>query len=149
VNEAERPLLDHVREHKKSGDVYLLPVKFPTLKKEVPASQSKTFVPPVRPGAVGIPVDLQRFRLYTGAPIFVDFKAVPYAAAEVLEWHSRMTDVEKWYGQRHWDATDVVGQVAAAGVTHVVTTADRDVTSTRLELDYADANYRLYRVKYE
>ena len=35
VNEAELPLLEYVREHKKSGEVYLLPVKFPTLKKEV------------------------------------------------------------------------------------------------------------------
>jgi hypothetical protein len=146
-NEAERPLLDYVREHKRPGEVYLLPVKIPTLKKEAPAGQSKTFVPPVRTGQVGIPVDLQRFRLYAGAPIYVDFKAVPYAPAEVLEWHRRMKQVEAWYQERDWDSTGVGRQVAAAGITHVVTTADRDVKSESLELVYRDESYRLYRVR--
>jgi hypothetical protein len=147
VNEAERPLLDFVRDHKQPSDVYLLPVRFPTLKKESPASQTKTFVPPVRPGGVGIPVDLQRFRLYTGAAIYVDFKAVPYAEGDVLEWHRRMKQVVEWYSERDWDAAGVGRQVAAAGITHVVTTADRDVTSAALELVYRDESYRLYRVK--
>jgi hypothetical protein len=147
VNEAEGPLLDFVRQHSQPGEVYLLPVKFATLKKEVPASQSKTFVPPVRTGQVGIPVDLQRFRLATGAPIYVDFKAVPYEPAEVLEWHRRVANSERWYKERNWDATGVIDEVIAAGVTHVVAAADRDVTSRRLEQVYADDSYRVYRVK--
>ena len=89
--------------------MYLLPVKFPTLKKESPAGQSKTFAPPVRTGQVGIPVDLQRFRLHTGAPIYVDFKAVPYAPAEVLEWVTRMNHLRAvWYDERDWDAAEVI-----------------------------------------
>jgi hypothetical protein len=146
VNEAEGPLLDQVREHSKAGEVYLLPVKFATLKKEEPASQSKTFVPPVRTGQVGIPVDLQRFRLATGAPIYVDFKAVPYEPAEVLEWHRRVDNCQRWYAERNWDATGVIDEVVAAGITHVVAAADKDVTSRRLELVYADDSYRVYRV---
>jgi hypothetical protein len=47
-----------------------------------------------------------------------------------------------WSGIHGWRTSR-----SAAGVTHVVTTADRDVTSTRLELVYADASYRLYQVK--
>lgn len=147
VNEAEEPLLEFVRGHAESGDVYLVPTKFATLKKEFPASQSKTFVPPVRTGQVGIPVDLQRFRLATGVPIYADFKAVPYAPAEVLEWHQRVSNAERWYAERAWDASGVMDEVAAAGVTHVVTTADKDVSSRRLERVYADENYRVYRVR--
>jgi len=147
VNEAERPLLDFVREHAQPGQVYLLPVKFATLKKEDPASQSKTFVPPVRTGQVGIPVDLQRFRLVTGVPIYVDFKAVPYAPGEVLEWYKRVANCERWYKQRDWDAGGVMDEVIAAGITHVIAAADKDVTSRRLEPVYADDSYRVYRVK--
>ena len=147
VNEAEGPLLDHVREHEQPGDVYLLPVKFATLKKEAPASQSKTFVPPVRTGQVGIPVDLQRFRLATGAPIYIDYKAVPYAPAEVLEWHRRVANCERWYKERDWDKSGVMDEVIAAGITHVVAAADKDVRSSRLELVYSDDSYRVYRVR--
>lgn len=147
VNEAEGPLLDHVRNHVRSGEVYLLPVKRATLKPEMPGSQSKTFVPPVRTGQVGIPVDLQRFRLATGAPIYIDYKAMPYAPADVLEWLRRVDACERWYKERDWDSTGVMDEVIAAGATHVVAAADRDVWSTRLEPVYADDSYRLYRLK--
>jgi Domain of unknown function (DUF6798) len=150
MNDAELPLLDHVRDHKKPGEVYLLPVKFPTLKKETPALQSKTFAPPVRTGAVGIPVDLQRFRLHTGAPIYVDFKAVPYAPAEVHEWAKRMNLCEMCYRERDWDrpADYPTWQLARdMGVTHVVTTADRELSGQMLELVYSDESYRLYRIR--
>jgi hypothetical protein len=147
VNEAEGPLLEHVRQRVQPGEVYLLPVKRATLKPERPASQSKTFVPPVRTGQVGIPVDLQRFRLATGAPIYIDYKAVPYAPAEVLEWLRRVDDSERWYQERDWDTKGIIDEVIAAGITHVVAAADKDVTSRRLERVYADDSYRLYRVK--
>ena len=147
TNDAEVGLLNYVSDHKKPGDVYLLPVKFPTLKKEVPASQSKTFAPPVRVGAVGIPVDLQRFRLWTGAPIYVDFKAPPYATEEVFEWKRRMKECEKWYAQRDWDSPEIWREVKLAGITHVVATADKDVTSAALQEVYRDESYRLYRIR--
>jgi len=147
VNEAEGPLLGHVREHVQPGEVYLLPVKFATLKKETPASQSKTFVPPVRTGQVGIPVDLQRFRLATGVPIYVDYKAVPYAPPEVLEWLRRVDNSARWYQERDWDRSGVIDEVITAGVTHIVAAADKDVRSTKLELVYSDESYRLYRIK--
>jgi Domain of unknown function (DUF6798) len=151
MNDAELPLLDYVRDHKKPGEVYLLPVKFPTLKKETPALQSKTFAPPVRTGGPGIPVDLQRFRLHTGAPIYVDFKAVPYAPAEVREWFNRMTACEVFYQQQDWDGPEPWPTWRLArtfGVTHVVTPVDHDVKSQMLELVYSDDSYRLYRIKH-
>jgi hypothetical protein len=145
-NEAEEPLLDYVREHARSGQVYLLPVKFAKLKPETPASQSKTFVPPVRTGQIGIPVDLQRFRLATGEAIYVDFKAVPYAPAEVIEWYRRVESCERWYAERDWDTSGVIDEVIAVGITHVIAAADKDVTSRRLQLVYTDESYRVYRI---
>lgn len=145
TNDSELPLLNYIREHKQPGEVYLLPVKFPTIKKESPAGQSKTFAPPVRVSDAGIPVDLQRFRLSTGAPIYIDFKAPPYAPAEVLEWRERMNNAERWYKQRDWDSTGIDREVRAAGITHVITTTDKDVKCTTLRLVVSDDNYRLYR----
>lgn len=146
TNEAELPLLNYVREHKKPGDVYLIPAKFPNIKKESPAGQSKTFAPPVRSGDAGIPVDFQRFRLYTGAPIYIDFKAPPYAPAEVVEWQERMTNAERWYKERDWDGDGLWFTVKAAGISHVVVPADKDIKSRHLQLVFGDENYRLYRI---
>jgi hypothetical protein len=101
----------------------------------------------VRVGEVGIPVDLQRFRLLTGAPIYIDFKAPPYAADEVIEWHARMANAERWTKERDWDATGILDEVRSAGITHVVTTTDKDVTCEGLERVYGDESYRVYRVK--
>lgn len=146
TNDAEIPLLEHIRQNKQRGDSYLIPVKFPTLKKESPAAASKTFAPPVRVGAVGIPVDLQRFRLWAEAPIYIDFKAPPYAPDEVIEWHCRMSNAERWYSNRDWDSTGIWQEVKDAGITHVITTTDKDVKCQRLMLTYGDENYRLYRI---
>ena len=148
TNDEELPVLQHIREKKQPGDVYLIPAKFPTLKKETPASQSKTFAPPVRTGAVGIPVDLQRFRLTTEAPIYIDFKAPPYEAGEVLEWHRRLGNAERWYANRDWDSNGYWKEVLAEGITHIVTTTDKDVKYTALGKPvYEDASYRVYRIK--
>lgn len=145
TNDAELPLLEHVRENKRPGDVYLLPVKFADIKREFPGSASKTYAPPVRTGAVGIPVDLQRFRLSTGAPIYVDFKAPPYAPAEVIEWHRRMKNAHRrWYAERDWDAKEYWKEVRAEGITHVIVPADKDVKCAKLRLVFGDESYRLY-----
>jgi hypothetical protein len=149
TNDVELPLLHHVRENKRPGDVYLLPVKFSRPKRDLPANQSMTFAPTARVGVVGIPVDLQRFRLSTEAPIYIDFKAPPYAADEVLEWHQRMSNAERWYGDRDWDRTGVWHELKAAGITHVIATSDKDLRCQALKLVYSDESYRLYRVEGE
>jgi len=148
TNDDELPLLNHIRENKRPGEVYLIPAKFPTLKKESPASQSKTFAPPVRTGAVGIPVDLQRFRLSTEAPIYIDFKAPPYQASEILEWHRRLGNAERWYANRDWDSNGFLKKVLDEGITHIVTTTDKDLKCAALGKPvYEDASYRVYRIK--
>ena len=98
----EHEIYDYIRATAKPEDVYLLPVQFPAVGNGRGAV-SNTFSPPPRAkeGANQIPVDLQRFRLVTGARIYVDFKSVPYAPAEVLEWSRRNgvgrgTDLERY-----------------------------------------------------
>jgi hypothetical protein len=142
-------LLDYVRTHKRPGDVYLLPVEVPKPPQRWSGSLSSDFKPAAAPRLVGrvIPADLQRFRLVTRAAIFVDFKAIPYKDVEVLEWHRRLLWNQTAYASRDWDRAGTVREAFAEGVTHVVATADRDVSSAGLVLEYADDAFKLYRVR--
>jgi hypothetical protein len=122
--------------------LYLVPAKIPGPAK--PGVYSKTFTPP-QPAFS----DLARFRLATHARLFVDFKAIPYQDADVIEWHRRVTACERWYATADWDASGVMDEVAGEGITHVIVPIDHKVpvTSRRLELELETAKHRLYRVK--
>jgi hypothetical protein len=68
-----------------------------------------------------IPPKLQAFRLDTGEPAFVDFKAIPYAPAEVLAWYDRIQLAQFFYRDNPADIDcHLLYRAAAAGVTHVV-----------------------------
>lgn len=144
----EEPLYSFVRETARPGDVYLLPVGFPAVGTGRGAV-SNTFAPPPRPkpGTNQIPVDLLRFRLHTGTPVYVDFKSVPYADAEVLEWYARMTRVRDWYAKTDWDAPGVRESLRDAGITHVVAVRGKEPRAGYLEPVHADAAYVIYRVR--
>jgi hypothetical protein len=148
MNAAEEPLLEYVRTHAEPGDVVLIPTRVPAVGAGR-GSVSTSFTPPPRPrpGSNLIPVDLQRFRLATGVPIYVDFKSVPYADAEVLEWYRRVRQVEAWYATPDWDAAGLRDELRRAGITLVVAPVDQPPRASFLEPVYADAAYRLYRVR--
>ena len=145
VSVAEDGLMNFVRTTRQSGALYLLPAGFPK-----PATSrgvgSSTFVP-VPPTDRPAVFELQRFRLGTGAAVFVDFKSVPYHDAEVREWLRRVEQVVEWYGQPDWDASGTVDAVRAIGITHVVVPAGVTIHSTRLKPVYHDAGYRVFRVR--
>jgi hypothetical protein len=147
MNEDELPVLHWVRDHAQPDDVYLIPARIPGVGSGR-GSMSASFTPPPRPdpGSNLIPVDLQRFRLATGAPIFVDFKSIPYADAEVLEWHRRLLKVEMWYATADWDAAGVREQLRAEGITHVLIPRHQAIRATFLEPVYTDDAYGVYRV---
>lgn len=147
MNKQELPLLEHVREHKWRGDVYLLPVEVPKVGTGPRGSVSVSFTPPPMRGQSGnlIAVDLQRFRLFTGAPIFVDFKSVPYKDVEVIEWWDRLQTAARWYEQA--DRADVWAEWSRRGITHVVTTARHELDGPGVEQVYADEAYRVYRLR--
>jgi hypothetical protein len=142
TNTAEEPLLEYVRTHAGPGDVVLIPTRFPAVGTGR-GSMSASFTPPPRPkpGSNLIPVDLQRFRLATGVPIYVDFKAVPYADAEVMEWHRRVAQAEAWYA-----AEPDAAALRREGITLVVSPKDKPLKAFG-EPVYADEAYQLYRVR--
>lgn len=68
-----------------------------------------------------IPPRMQDFRLATGQPAFVDFKAIPYAPAEVLAWYDRIQLDQFFYRDNPADIDcHLLDRAAAAGVTQVV-----------------------------
>ncbi|HSQ54458.1 MAG TPA: DUF6798 domain-containing protein, partial [Gemmata sp.] len=148
TNDAENATYGYLRAHAGPNDVYLLPVKIP----EVGTGRgavSNTFTPPPRqkPGTNQIPVDWQRFRLHSGACLYVDFKSVPYKDSEVLEWLRRMKKCEEWY-QGDWNASNVRHDLMEEGVTHVIATRDHPIKADYLEeVLFNDPNYLIYRVK--
>ena len=149
INSEERDLLDYIRTNKANGDLYLLPVEVPKLNSGNRGAASKNFTPPPRRNKQkqDISVDLQRFRLFTGAPIYIDFKSIPYKDAEVLQWHQRVFWNHSLYKQPDWNDEKTKDELKRRGITHVVATADRDVRCDALRLVYADKYYRLYRLR--
>jgi hypothetical protein len=147
MNESELPALEFVRDHKGPDDIYLIPVRIPSVE-GARGSKSTSFMPPPRGQDKHlIVVDFQRFRLFAEAPIYVDFKSIPYKDADVLEWRRRLDQCEKWYTQRRWQDADVRDQLRREGITHVVVTADKPIPDEGYEQVYADDFYRIYRLR--
>lgn len=141
---AEGDLLAFVRDHRQPGDVYLLPVRLPFGPPGPRGSISTTFAPR-RPSNPTFPADLQRFRLATGAAIYVDFKSIPYADVEVLEWYRRMSRGDDWHTRETWDAS-VVGDLRRAGITHVVLMNGKKPRCDLLVPVFTGQAYSLFRV---
>jgi hypothetical protein len=146
TSDDELPLLDFVRQTKEKGDVYFVPVNVPDSSKTHGASSSD-FKPLAvkKSGDNVIPFDLQRFRLTAEAPIYVDFKAIPYKDVEVLEWRERIRvalDVQKML--RDGDQAAALERLRALGVTHLVWPAEQPLKG--IEPIYPGETYRLYRL---
>lgn len=147
TSDDELPLLAAVREKVAHGDCYFLPVTIPTSK---PGSLSSDFKPLAekKVGDGVIPVDLQRFRLSTGAPIFVDFKSIPYKDVEVVEWRRRL-DVALTIQQqmRSGDVGSAAEELSRQGITHVVVPAGQKMDEGAWpEPGREIGAYRVYRL---
>lgn len=150
-NPDEAPLLEYVREHRRRGDVYLLPVDVPDLAKARKGARSTNFTPAPRSGKNGdlIAIDLQRFRLSTGAANYVDFKAIPYQDVEVLEWQRRLLWSREFFQGAGWKRPGIEAELAERGITHVVTGGETALEGGPFQLVYEDGQgrYRLYRIR--
>ena len=148
MNEEERPVLEYIRNHP-ANHVYLIPTRIPPVGTGARGSVSTSFTPPPRPkpGSNLIPVDLQRFRLDTRAAIFVDFKSVPYADVEVLEWYRRCKLVEAWYKEPDWDRAGLHKQLTAEGITLILIPRTRAIHASFLDPIYTDDVYIVCRMK--
>ncbi|MBN9119892.1 MAG: hypothetical protein J0I06_12150 [Planctomycetes bacterium] len=144
----EHAIYDHVRATAAPDDVYLLPVQFPAVGAGRGAV-SNTFAPPPRAkaGTNQIPVDLQRFRLATGARIYVDFKSVPYAVEEVEEWYRRMRFASELTTKGTWDAPGRHAELKHEGITRVISPRNKPLAVDYMEEEYRDEGYIVYRLR--
>lgn len=150
TSDEELAVLDFVRSTKSAGDVYFLPVRVPNLAVTTRGSSSHDYRPLAQKRRDGriIPVDLQRFRLYTGSPVFVDFKSIPYRDVDLIEWRDRLREAESvldWLEQDR--VSEAVATLRARGVTHVLTPATVKLNDGRLREVYADEYYRVFRIE--
>jgi hypothetical protein len=145
-DDGELPMMEYVRRHRQSGDVYLLPVRIPPVASGR-GSVSTSFRPPKPEDAALIQVDLQRFRLLALAPIYVDFKSVPYKDVEVLEWYRRMQFCNLRSVKNDLSNPKVRLELADEGITHIVMRADQPLSGSAGEMVYEDKRYRIYRLR--
>ncbi len=93
-----------------------------------------------------IPLDLQNFRLETGAPVYIDFKSIPYRDLDILEWYHRISQAGKFYqASRKKDGCESLDELVSEGVTHVVLPYDH-AASTCDGLDRKYIEYENYEV---
>lgn len=111
----ERTLQNYIYTHPTSGDIYLTPVK------------------------------MQDFRLAAGAPVYVDFKSIPYGARDGLEWDRRYRLADNFFKQPTCDALQRFG--SQEGVTRLVLPVEQSLDCPILSLLYEDSYYRLYAIK--
>ena len=106
-----RPMFEYVFQHKSLNEVYLVPVK------------------------------MEDFRLAAAAPIYVDYKSIPYRDVDVQEWYRRFKLANLFF-QR--EKCDVLPQVYQEGVTHVIIPSGFTTQCPGLLKIYEDQNYILY-----
>ena len=115
-----RSMLEYVTAHKSPDDTYLVPTK------------------------------MEEFRLMTGAPIFIDFKSVPYRDTDVLEWFERVRMAGWLYRDRVEDVNcDLLHRFRDEyAVTHVVLDEDLlDLSCPGLgEEMFRDEYYAVFRI---
>jgi len=113
---ADRPMMAYVEAYKKSRDVYL------------------------------IPIDMQDFRLETGAPAYIEFKSIPYKDTEVLEWRRRVEFARKFYAQPRCKKISQWSE--KEGFTHFVLPVDHEIVGCELvEPVYQDDAYGVYVIQ--
>lgn len=134
-----------VREHAVRGQTWLVPVLAPDFSEPSLPNVSSDFRP--APAVIEkriVPLEMQRFRLFTGAPILVDFKAIPYQDEEVLEWWRRLQFAQDFQEGR-LPKEQALRRLADYGITHIV--SRHDITWPELKLLYRDDSYRVYHVE--
>lgn len=145
----ELPMLEFVRGSCASGDVYLIPVRVPELVAATRGSLSSDFKPLAQKKGDSkiIPIDLQRFRLHARAPIYVDFKSIPYKDTDVIAWRERLFRARDLYKTlAAGRAKEVDDDLRRLNITHVVVQAGTPIAGLGWELLHEDPAYRVYRI---
>ena len=95
-----------------------------------------------------IPHDMQDFRLETGAPVYVEFKSIPYKDTDVLEWYRRVSKAGSLYqASMKRTGCQILADLRLEGVTHAVLPYDHTVKNCEnLAIQYVDLNYQVYKI---
>lgn len=119
ISGKDRLIMTHIHQEKQPGEVYL------------------------------IPLDMQDFRLETGAPAYIEFKSIPYKDTDVLEWYRRVSLAGSLYRAPYKrSGCQIVDQLADEGVTHVILPYDHALQKCdNLKRGYWDWNFVLYEVR--
>ena len=114
----DRPMMAFVADNKEPGNVYL------------------------------VPLDMQDFRLETGAPAYIEFKSIPYKDVEVLEWYRRVGTAGNLYrAPNKRTGCQILADLYLEGVTNVVLPYDHTVKNcSNLKAQYVDMNYQVYQL---
>jgi len=118
-NGGDRRMMSFISENKAPGDIYL------------------------------IPLDMQDFRLETGAPVYVEFKSIPYKDEDVLEWYRRIRAAGTLYQSPYKRAgCEMAVDLSLEGVTHIVLPYDHTIKKcSNLESRYGDWHYGVYEIR--
>ncbi|MGB3614087.1 MAG: DUF6798 domain-containing protein [Elainellaceae cyanobacterium] len=89
---------------------------------------------------------LRRFRLYTGAPIYINRKSHPYKDVEVIEWSNRLQLSQRFYKVKRsqQQCRLLKRRFRKDGVTHVVFPNNVMPRCPQLASLYEDENYSVY-----
>ena len=98
-----------------------------------------------------IPLNLERFRLAAGLPVFVDWKCCPYRSSEIIEWYDRVRLARAFYEAKN--STDAIvawtNIQEHARVTHVIvegkTNHLRGIVQARFK--FRDSEHVVYEIR--
>jgi hypothetical protein len=140
----EDSTLEYIRTQAKPGEVYVIPAKLgkPSTARGV---YSNTFMKPLDP-TKPVYFEFARFRLYTKATLYIDFKSIPYRSDEVIEWHRRLGQCERWFADNKWAERNVIAELRQAGVTHVVAPKSLNLSDNGLTLLHDGAAYQVFAI---
>ena len=88
------------------------------------------------------PIKMQDFRIATGAPVYVDFKSIPYRADEVIEWYRRIRLADRFYQSKDCGVLESILEEEV--VSQVVSSSS--LACSTLDMIYQDDSYLVYRV---
>lgn len=126
------PMMKFVKQTRQSGQTYLIPFDI-----------SETF------SETSKYRNLDKFRLYTGVPIFVNFKSHPYKDTEIIEWYKRVLIAQRFYEAKDNTSCVLLNTLSSDyGITHVVfQNPYPHAKCDRLEKLYENVHHVVYRIK--
>jgi hypothetical protein len=115
------PMMSYVKQTKTPSQVYLIPTR-----------DNK----------------FDEFRLYTGAPVFINWKSHPYRDFEVVEWYNRNQLAEEFYNSDSPIACSVLQELSSSyQITHVVLNLNQPNPECNiLQEMYRDDHYAVHAI---